>query len=858
MRKHGIIKNRLFAGLIAISLISAQCISSQSIYAKDNDSVDRIIDSSVETQTDAKELSSEIDEDTFDETLGYISGQYSATPTKSSDLINTVDINDCPLVFYEAPLPDKYDLRDYGLVTSVKNQKSYGTCWAHAFINSAESNLILNEMVDDNSQINLSEAQLAYYAYKIGESGSEDPLGLLAGDRMIWSPASNDWGGYSRLACMICATWISLIDEKYAIYDTSMKSWTNGGKASSDLAYDKTSVYLLNSYEIDPAETELIKKMVIEKGAVSIAYFDAPSLNMPQPFRVGEYIYCPYSVGKTNHGVSIVGWDDSISKENFRKVIDDVEYVPENDGAWLIKNSWGSSSGIEGYYWMSYEDKSMLESECATAYDFTNKRPYDNNYQYDGTYTDYYLTSTGSKGSMANVYTAQRNECLKAVGFWTGAPGLEYKIEIYKDVNTAGDYIDGPMSGVLQADSTTSGVCPYTGYYTIDLVESVDIPINTSYAVSITFTDPRGEKVKLYADGTDVKKSVAYKEAGQSYYSARANGVWKDVVSNPNISVIGNFRIKAFTNNVDDDYIISFDANYEDSARVDSISYTVLSAESISLPVLERTGYVFEGWYLNPACTGDEVTKYTIIDNKSNYTLYAKWSLAPEPEPDPEPTPTPEPTPIPEPTPTPDPIPNPQPIPTPSVDPKPSVPEVVDYRGQNAYFNVKVNGGIWNGNAYYLNGSKIVNTFFCDGTYTYYLQADGTPMKDRLTYHPDGKHVIYFDSNGHEVFSDFAHVRKSIAGNAVDDYCFFDVYGYMYVDVMTYDKTGKQLIYVNEYGQIERKGWFQFSKTAVWAGTTKKVGTGWGYGQSSGYLLINAWKYKGTKRLYLQGNGHAK
>ena len=67
----------------------------------------------------------------------------------------------------------------------------------------------------------------------------------------------------------------------------------------------------------------------------------------------------------------------------------------------------------------------------------------------------------------------------------------------------------------------------------------------------------------------------------------------------------------------------------------------------------------------------------------------------------------------------------------------------------------------------------ITNEFVCDGTYTYFLQADGTAMKDRLTYHPDGVHVIYFDQYGHEVFSDFAHVKKSIAGEPVDDYCFF-------------------------------------------------------------------------------------
>ena len=30
----------------------------------------------------------------------------------------------------------------------------------------------------------------------------------------------------------------------------------------------------------------------------------------------------------------------------------------------------------------------------------------------------------------------------------------------------------------------------------------------------------------------------------------------------------------------------------------------------------------------------------------------------------------------------------------------------------------------------------------------YYFKSDGTPMKNRLTYHPDGEHIIYLDANG--------------------------------------------------------------------------------------------------------------
>ena len=184
--------------------------------------------------------------------------------------------------------------------------------------------------------------------------------------------------------------------------------------------------------------------------------------------------------------------------------------------------------------------------------------------------------------------------------------------------------------------------------------------------------------------------------------------------------------------------------------------------------------------------------------------------------------------------------------------------EVTVADGGNEYYNININGGSWDGTHYTVGGNVIINAFFCDGTYTYYLQADGTPMKDRLTYHPDGEHIIYFDANGHEVFSDFAHVTKSIAGDAVDDLCFFDVYGYMYVNKLTYDKAGQNLYYINECGVIQRGNrWFQFPD---WIedinGEERWTDHAYGFGTENGALLTNTMTYnKNGQQVYLQGNG---
>ena len=178
-----------------------------------------------------------------------------------------------------------------------------------------------------------------------------------------------------------------------------------------------------------------------------------------------------------------------------------------------------------------------------------------------------------------------------------------------------------------------------------------------------------------------------------------------------------------------------------------------------------------------------------------------------------------------------------------------------NYQGYDFYIDDAGNTRCYDG-----TGKPVINEFKCDGTYTYYFQADGTAMKDRLTYHPDGVHVIYFDSEGHEVFSDFANVRKTIAGDEVNDFCFFDVFGYMYVDVLTYDKTGSVLYYANPYGVMEMGKWFQFSDTVEWADGTPAEGIagGYGYANADGTLMTNTQTIDWEGRsCYLQGNGVA-
>lgn len=163
----------------------------------------------------------------------------------------------------------------------------------------------------------------------------------------------------------------------------------------------------------------------------------------------------------------------------------------------------------------------------------------------------------------------------------------------------------------------------------------------------------------------------------------------------------------------------------------------------------------------------------------------------------------------------------------------------------------------------YKDGVQDANEFVSDGSYTYYCVSDGTVMKDRLTYHPDGQHVIYFDAEGHEVFNNFTHISVSISGDAVDDLCYFGMTGYMYTNTVTYDATGTKLYYINPYGRMENTGLFYFDANASYGGgDTKWTFTGdsyMGFANADGTLLVNQASYDPYgNAIYFQGNGEYK
>lgn len=415
-----------------------------------------------------------------------------------------------------AALPASY--RNVAYITPVKNQGSYGTCWSFAPINAMEAGLIRSGAA--TTAVDMSELHLAYFFY----NPQTDPLGGTAGDKNV-ALGSNflSRGGNTYFTTPHLASWQGAAAESLAPYSSAASVLANGlpgSYAYNDLAH------LQNAQYINMSDADIVKTLLMQYGTAVVSYYDSST------YRSADgRSYFNNSVTSTNHAVSIVGWDDNYSRTNFRPGTQ-----PVNNGAWIIKNSWGTSSGASGYFWISYEDVS-IKGQPAYFYDVEPATNYDNNYQYDGAAGRQTMSYTGSSAVyMGNVFTANSNETLKAVSFYTWNLNLNYEIQVYKNVSTT------PSSGTPVYSQVVSGNMPYIGYHTVKLPQAVQLSANEKYSVVIKLigTQPSVACDSSYTNGNWIQ-FISATAPGQSYMGTNGTS-WYDLNGSNACA-----RIKAFT-----------------------------------------------------------------------------------------------------------------------------------------------------------------------------------------------------------------------------------------------------------------------------------------------------------------------
>lgn len=99
----------------------------------------------------------------------------------------------------EAAFPSSYDARKEGLVTPVKNQNPFGTCWAFGMAAIMETSLL----AQNKGTYDLSEEHLSYFF----SNRQNDPLGNTPDDKNYVLGNYHVIGGNDHLAAIYLSTW---------------------------------------------------------------------------------------------------------------------------------------------------------------------------------------------------------------------------------------------------------------------------------------------------------------------------------------------------------------------------------------------------------------------------------------------------------------------------------------------------------------------------------------------------------------------------------------------------------------------------------------------------------------------------
>jgi C1A family cysteine protease len=382
-----------------------------------------------------------------------------------------------------------FDLRDLGKVTPVRDQEQCGCCWAFSTYGSLESTLLPGESWD------FSENNM--------KAGSGYDLGACGGGNNVISTA-------------YLSRWSGAVAEADDPYNPS----SSASRSSTVRKHVQEVLYL--PARDGPADNANIKTALMSQGAVySTVHWE------DYYFRPASASYYYTGSRDANHAVLIVGWDDNYDRRSFSP-------APPGNGAFLVKNSWGTDWGDDGYFYVSYYDTVIgLDNAVFTAESADN---YDHNYQYD---TLGWTESAGLGGQsayFANIFTAQGQEQVSAVSFYSPVVGSSYRISVYTDPSNGPTSSSGPKT-------TAQGTIAIPGYHTIRLDDLVPVSAGQRFSVVVELDTP-GTRFPIAIESPIRGYSGrATAQSGQSYVSSDGSE-WTDLTK---LYTGSNVCLKVFT-----------------------------------------------------------------------------------------------------------------------------------------------------------------------------------------------------------------------------------------------------------------------------------------------------------------------
>ena len=423
-----------------------------------------------------------------------------------------------------------------------------GACWAYSAMNALESTLLNKysttyNLSNSNNIVNVSHER--FYLAKAFSGSNANEYGFMTLGK----------GGYALHS-------ILYLTGGYGPIALNSNSPFNGEYSSDTLVsrnnvlnqkkiYDVTEIQVIGG--VDPDSDSAVSnkinaiKALINSG-IGVTTNSRSLRSGCSCFNTDTRAsYCPnlngsYGSNCNYHASLIVGWNDNYSKDNFAE-----GYKPDKNGAWIIRNTHGSS----GEYYISYYDPYLLNNENM-AITSIKSVGYDHIYQYNPSgcksyqYAgDYYCYSLGNVPSKQVVSIFEKdsegNQKLDSVGFYVQSSSSK-SVEVYFSSSSSNDIpsdLFDSNNKICEKNNITNN-----GYYSCELSNSKII------SQQYFFIGLKGNG-QIFAFQGNSHPTLSNDKVGisvrKNYYLN--NSTWTDAA----ISNSSTIFVKAFTTDTNDE-----------------------------------------------------------------------------------------------------------------------------------------------------------------------------------------------------------------------------------------------------------------------------------------------------------------
>ena len=586
--------------ILSIFIIFAIIFSFGAVYAEDNSGV-----KVTETEySEAYKKWLELDEEERKTTVQPRKYDVTSNTDDSSYLKNMDNVFKAQKLV-RASIPTKYDLRDVIPENVViRNQMNTNSCWAFATLGVLESNLGLSDKNASSNTVgyDFSERHMNYALTR--EAFLDNQINEYGLSRNL-----ND-GGNFWIALTYLTNGLGAIEESELPFENNVDNIDISEIQNKEI---KTTLYDTKEFEsVTPEERNQVmqsmKEHIMNYGGIyaNVHGADFSGDNKNNYNNLTGALYCKNpEIDSIDHAITIIGWDDDYSIDNFNE-----NQRPEENGAWIVKNSWGEDLtekvinikqaifdqnedacidngwltadqipdsqvisnldriygegksriegedvlieiGDNGYMYISYEDCNIY-TDMAGIEKATYSKDYDNVYQNDllGFQKNINITSPGTI-SLANVFKRDSSiqEELSKISIFSSV-GYEYKVFVNPngDSKNPNDLIEMKLK-----EGNTQTVD--AGYHVLEFAEPVRLT-GDSFVVVVQIVntdDVKKVAIECKVPGSSWEDAVV--NEGESFFAQDqgfTSNTWEDMATwQSDEQLRGNLCIKAYTDEVE-------------------------------------------------------------------------------------------------------------------------------------------------------------------------------------------------------------------------------------------------------------------------------------------------------------------